>query len=392
MIADRSELRDGEPADIINADDDDVIQPGKPLPEPRTPSPAEVAAHNLTHLPYRSWCPHCVRARRPNTQHRSKPSASRRTVPLLVADYCYVKDINDEQIQTLLVARLYPARAMFATVCEKKGPEDEHVVSRLAAFIKESGYNQLIYRSDQEASIRAIFEAAFQKSGREGELFNPALEQTVPEASATGESQSNGRAENTVQRLEDLLRTYKCALETNIGHRVPTDHPTMHWMVEHAASVYNRHVCNDEGTTPYEYIHGQRSRGKLAEFGEQVFYYIPKKLRAKLNLRVCLGTFLGNSQSSNEAYIATTTGDVVRSRSVVRVVAPSRWSKDAIMEMKGTPHHPKPFGPVELSELVEELQDPHANADAADVDGRAEDAIPIEGPNIRSLTSSCGSR
>ena len=32
------------------------------------PSQEEVNAHNVSHLPYRSWCPHCVRgkARRRN--------------------------------------------------------------------------------------------------------------------------------------------------------------------------------------------------------------------------------------------------------------------------------------------------------------------------------------
>ena len=308
VFADSSELRDGEPADIVDADGEDVIQPGKPLPEPRIPSKAEVDAHNVTHLPYRSWCPHCVRARRPNSQHRCRSSASQRSLPLLVADYCYIKDIHDNQLKTVLVARLYPARALMATICEKKGPEDEYAVTRLASFIKDSGYKRIVYKSDQEFSIRAIFEAAFRKADRQGKPYNPELDQMVPEASAVGESQSNGRAENAVQRLEDLLRTYKCALESNIGFRIPVEHPVINWMVEHSASVYNRHVCNEDGMTPYESIHGQRSKGKLCEFGEQVFYYVPKKLRAKLNLRFRLGTFLGNSQTSNEAYVATSAG------------------------------------------------------------------------------------
>ena len=383
VIAEGAELRNGEPADIVHADEVEVIQPGRPLPEPRVPSKSEVAIHNLTHLPYRSWCPHCVRARRPNTQHRSKSVDSQRSVPLLVADYCYVKDIHDETISTLLVARLYPARALMATVCEKKGPEDEHSVARLALFIKESGYKKIVYRSDQEPSIRAIFEAAFKKACREGELYNPALDQMVPESSAVGESASNDRAENAVQRLEDLLRTYKCALETNVGFRIPVSHPVISWMVEHAASIYNRHVCNDEGTTPYEHIHGQRSRGKLAEFGEQVFYYVPKAMRAKLNLRFRLGTFLGNAQSANEAYVATSAGDVIKTRSIVRVVAPSRWSKDAISGIQGTPAQPKPFGPPELSELVEELQNPHVNADDDLIQN--DGSIPIDGENAKKL-------
>ena len=74
-----------------------------------------------------------------------------------------------------------------ATVCDEKRL-DEFVVTRLAQFIKESGYARLAYRSDQEASLRALFEAAFVKSQRQGEAHNPMLEQLVPEASSVGES------------------------------------------------------------------------------------------------------------------------------------------------------------------------------------------------------------
>ena len=50
-IADHGELKADEPTDIVGADEDDVTKPGQPLPEPRTPSRAEVAIHDLRHLP-----------------------------------------------------------------------------------------------------------------------------------------------------------------------------------------------------------------------------------------------------------------------------------------------------------------------------------------------------
>ena len=84
----------------------------------------------------------------------------------------------------------------------------------------------------------------------------------VPEASSVGESQSNGLAEKAVQQLEDILRTYKSALETRIGARIESTSPVMRWMVEHAASVYNRHMCNSDGKTPFEEVHGQRRKGR----------------------------------------------------------------------------------------------------------------------------------
>ena len=290
--------------DIIDLDADEVIQPATPLPQPIVPTAAQIEAHNLTHLPYRTWCPHCVAARRPNTHHRASSSDSHRTAPLLVADYCFVRDNDDAECVTVLVARLYPSRAMLATVVDAKGP-DQNAVARLARFLKDSGYSKIVYKSDQERSIVSLFEETFKASCREGApMHNATLTQMVPEASAVGESQSNGKAENAVQKFEDLLRTYKSALETHLDSKIPVDHPIMRWMTEHVASVMNRHVCNPEGETPYQAIHGQRFKGKLVEFGEKVFYYVPKKLRSKLNLRWRVGTFVGNAQSTNKAFVA----------------------------------------------------------------------------------------
>ena len=53
--AEVGERLDGEPRYIDGADDEEeVVQPGKPLPEPYEPSAKERAIHDLTHLPYRN--------------------------------------------------------------------------------------------------------------------------------------------------------------------------------------------------------------------------------------------------------------------------------------------------------------------------------------------------
>ena len=67
----------------------------KGLPSPVLPSKAEVEAHNLTHIPYRNWCPVCVAARRKNNPHYANRE-EKRAVPLLVADYCFPGEAGDE--------------------------------------------------------------------------------------------------------------------------------------------------------------------------------------------------------------------------------------------------------------------------------------------------------
>ena len=119
----------------------------------------------------------------------------------MVADYCYIRDSQDKELCTALVGRLYPAKASFAVVCDQKGVDD-YVVTRLAQFIRNSGYGHIDYNPDQEASIRAMIEEPLRRSHRQGSCYNPKLKQFVPESSAVG-SQSNGKAENSVQTLED---------------------------------------------------------------------------------------------------------------------------------------------------------------------------------------------
>ena len=63
------EEQEGEAADEEGHDDDEVIcQPCGEAPiviakDPGCPTREEVERHNVTHLPYRSWCPVCVQAR-----------------------------------------------------------------------------------------------------------------------------------------------------------------------------------------------------------------------------------------------------------------------------------------------------------------------------------------
>ena len=81
----------------------------------------------------------------------------------------------------------------------------------------------------------------------------------VPEWSAVGESASNGKAERTVQQVEDLLRTYLHALESRLKTPVPSNSPTVRWLVEHTMNMLNMFTVNPDGVTPYAALHGKRA-------------------------------------------------------------------------------------------------------------------------------------
>ena len=69
-IQDDDQERDGVVAQAERA---------RTLPQPRLPSREEVQEHELTHIPYRSWCVHCVRgAGRSDAQRRRARQKARK--------------------------------------------------------------------------------------------------------------------------------------------------------------------------------------------------------------------------------------------------------------------------------------------------------------------------
>ena len=146
-------LSEGLDADVVDGEDGVEAQMPRGVPPPPEPHPSEVARHNLTHYPYRSWCPHCLASRRPNSHHRRAPSSlARRNIPLFCADYCFVKDSDDVEMLPVLAGQLYPRQTILATGCKSKGIDD-YTIGRLTNFVKESGVPRLVYKSDQENAI-----------------------------------------------------------------------------------------------------------------------------------------------------------------------------------------------------------------------------------------------
>ena len=62
---------------------------------PYNPTKAEIEQHNVTHLPYRSWCPVCVKAKGKATGHRVRESHHHAGVPITSMDYCFLCESGD---------------------------------------------------------------------------------------------------------------------------------------------------------------------------------------------------------------------------------------------------------------------------------------------------------
>ena len=153
----------------------------------------------------------------------------------------------------------------------------------------------------------------------------------MPELTHPGESKTNGFAERSVRTLEEQTRTLLLALEAKLNMKVPASHPLLGWIVEHAAFTLNKYMLGRDGRTAFGRLHGKETRDHICELGEKVLWFVPAKLRAKLDQKWRYGIFLGRSLSSDQMFIGIAGGDVVRAKAIIRLVPSCRWDMHRIM-------------------------------------------------------------
>ena len=122
---------------------------------PTKPSSAEVASHEATHTPYRSWCKVCVAASAREDPHPRRKQRDEETgLPMISMDYEFL-----EEKVTVLVAKDESSGATLAYDCETKGPGDDWVIRQLDRDLEDWGRKDICVQSDGEPAIIAVQQA-----------------------------------------------------------------------------------------------------------------------------------------------------------------------------------------------------------------------------------------
>ena len=241
---------------------------------------------------------------------------------------------------------------------ERKGVgESEWIVKDIHEELKAWGYpgggdNELIIKTDGEPAIVALRESVAKYHGG----------RVIPEQSATGESQSNGKIEVSGKIIRGMIKIYKHQLEEMADMKLESKDVVMQWMIRWAAMAYSRYKKGEDGKTAYE-RQGRKCRMDVMPFGETVLY---RKLEETgdrkriLESKWAEGIWLGHARKSNEVMIGTANG-VIRAWSVRRMPDDKKWNRELIKNLKGTPqkHNPNmPGAEVRIDVAVPEPQFP----------------------------------
>ena len=137
------------------------------LPDPQLLHPHEIAEHNRTHCPPRSWCPICTAAAGRETAHRSKARDKEGDdiVPTMGFDYNFTGDgseavgeANFDRVTDVvsLVLKDFKTGALWAHTAECKGPRDEWLMKRVVSDIESAGHAHIRLKADGEPATKAV--------------------------------------------------------------------------------------------------------------------------------------------------------------------------------------------------------------------------------------------
>jgi hypothetical protein len=330
-------------AEGLASEDDEVdrstARAPRKLQDPHAPSSAEVDQHWMTHLPYRSWCAVCTKAKGKSLPH-SRQDPKDRAVPEIHVDYCFMGERETEML-TILVMKDRDSRMLGAAVVPRKGTTGRYAADEVIDFIRELGCTAVpvTLKSDQEPAIIALLDEVVRRR---------AAVQTFIEHSPVGESQSNGVVERGVLSIEGQVRILKLSLEARMQIPIPDSHPILMWLAKFAATQLNKCEVGKDGRTACERLRGKSGVILGIEFGEQVLFrrkHIGAKL-AKLTSVWSEGVYVGRKASTGESFVATASG-VIRTRTLQRRPAEQRWSPEMLKEIGGVPWRVRPDDPDE---------------------------------------------
>ena len=156
-------------------------------------------------------------------------------------------------------------------VPNKGALEESHwLPERMVQDLDNNGmrHEQIQMKVDQEPAIVAVQKAIME--------LRPNV---ILSNSPVGESECNGRVENTIRRIQEKFRALRHQVEQGIGEKIPDDSPVMSWLVRWAAEVISKYAPGDDGRTPFERIRREVCAVPLVPFGETVLY-LPLQLAA----------------------------------------------------------------------------------------------------------------
>ena len=290
------------------------VEPARPVTSAAPPGEDEVKRHELTHIPFQSWCTACNMAKGRADSHRADPTTlQHREFPVISFDYCFtgksgeaLDGASDGQKLTAVVVHDSHSNAVHCIPVHGKH-QGRYVAKQIINFISFLGYGTVCLRTDNEPATLEI-QRMVQRARQSQDL------KTIVENGRILDKGSNPHAEKAVDRVRCQAMVFVHALEQNLKYDIPPGHPLFSWAFVHAGWTLTRFSLQCK-VSAYQLISGHPYHGKLVSYGSPIMVYVGDSNKHKGDPKWRHGIFLGKSLS-NDMYIASVSGNLRLTRSI----------------------------------------------------------------------------
>ncbi|CAK9020327.1 unnamed protein product [Durusdinium trenchii] len=315
-----------DPLPSADTEADTSARAPRSLPVPKEPTAQERAEHELTHLPFRSWCKICVESK--SRQDHSKKLRLKQ--PVLQCDYSFITDPETKDHVTLLNVRDVLSGLALSCVVPCKG-HSVYAEGELRRFVLETGRTFGTLQADPEPALLTVVQTMTSELGGLSLRKSP-----------TEWKQAQGAVGNAQQLLYAQVRALRQDFASRYGFKLSVTSPLFAWLVKHAQFLLNNFSVRSDGLTPYERRWSRRYNSELCKFGEIVMCRLPGK-HSKAEPSWVQAIWLGRDTSADMRLIGTTSG-VLKTRSIRRLPVSEQVDQRMAEDFKASPWDPKGRG------------------------------------------------
>ena len=324
------------------------------IASPQLPSAEEIAAHSLTHIPYRAWCKVCVATKGRDNHHSRVEDRVDNLTPVIQADYWFLEGETRSisTSRTFIVMVDTSSGAVHTNECLTKGPGCSYSVAAAKSFLMEIGHARIILQTDGEPAILAWAEEV-----RRAVIGDGHAELVALQASPVDSHGSNGAAERAVALIRNQAKALIYQLEMHMQHAhlmgwneesftVPRSSPLWTWASRHAAWSLNRFQRRRGlgNITAYEKYKGRLYQQPLVCFAQTVMSMRPGAHLHKSSPSKLQSVWLGRDTLTDTHIVATAAG-LYRTRAVRALPDQQSWCLPLLKAMVWTPWKTSMVGP-----------------------------------------------
>ncbi|CAE7839842.1 unnamed protein product [Symbiodinium sp. CCMP2592] len=190
------------------------------LPPVREPTEDERQRHEVTHLPYASWCSYCQMHKARDDMHKDV-DVTQRGISILSFDFAFTgREEGEKTKQVSLVLHYQFTGWREAIPVPRRGGASTraYLASEVTRLCNMLGYGTIKLRCDPEGVCLALRDAIVQSRAKLGH-------KTLFDQVAEGSHASNGAAESTVHQTRLQAGVLLSHYEEKTGCTVGTEHP-----------------------------------------------------------------------------------------------------------------------------------------------------------------------